>query len=168
MLFQLNLPIWSKRADPCSSAYFGRINDLMTLSYLPSHVWWQTVFYSLGVSDPACQITVAVAYFFNCACEAVIVKFYYTALNQRGCLKWNCKLIVSRCSSHNLIVVFSAFDTALTLSGKAQYLMFTYCNFTGTQAWSRLVYTKQQRAAPAGGLEVLSTHWSASRQESYY
>ena len=96
-----------------SSTFSGRMNDLMMLCYLPSCVWSQTVFYNLGVSDPVWLITVESVLFPSAPFTAVIVKFYFTALSQRGCLKLNCKLIVSCCCSHNLIVVFCAFDSAL-------------------------------------------------------
>lgn len=90
--------------ETCSSASSVRMNDLTTLCNLPFHVWWHTVFYCLGVCEPACMITLAIAHHFLLCFTVAMAQFHHAALGQQACSKLNCKLMVSRCCSHELIV----------------------------------------------------------------
>lgn len=108
--------------ETCRSTFFGCMNDLKTLCNWPSHVWWHIVFYRLGLSDPACQITLETAHYFHLCFTAVIVRFHSTAVKSAWvCLEWNWKLTASHFGSHELIVVLGNFehmkwrDTVLTL-----------------------------------------------------
>lgn len=100
-----------------------------------------------------------------------VVQFHYTALSRRGCLKWNCKLIVSHCCSHELIVVTQKRrDAALPLSESwilsDVYMLLFHKHQCMKEACLYKAAARSTCVAPAWGFKVLFTHRSSSRQEA--
>lgn len=168
--------------ETCRSTFFGCMNDLKTLCNWPSHVWWHIVFYRLGLSDPACQITLETAHYFHLCFTAVIVRFHSTAVKSAWvCLEWNWKLMASHFRSHELIVVLGNFEVTDTwseeiqflLSGKSQirsdvYMLLIHRHSGREEACLYKTAASSTYIAPAWGFLLLITHRTASRQGSYY